>query len=410
MAAGSKSSEAPRRYGVMVLLAAAATAVVAAAAQDGDLRFDGEYGLWVQAGQDSVIAHWLTSQPSAGRAELGPAGGPFRSVTTPLAQAHRAAFPRPRAGEVLLRFGSDSDARLHEMAIVLTPPRRPPVSFTRVDSLYIVGDTHGDFDALVRGLQRADLIDENHRWIGGRRHLVFAGDLTDRGPDVLALLWFVYRLEQEAARAGGRVHVVLGNHEIMVLLGDLRYVHPKEAAIASYHGVGYDSVFDTRHSILGRWLTSKPGLIRIDGVLIAHGGVAPEYARMTLRGFEATLAEYTAEELFHRWADTTFLPELDSLSYAAREDFFWSPRSVFWHRDYVQTDTASGELDEALRHLRARTLVVGHTAVPSIRALYDGRVIATHTPRMGAELLLLVRDGRGHRRFRISEAGPPEAF
>jgi hypothetical protein len=398
-----------RRTGAALLLAAAAV-VTAAALQDRQPRFDGEYGLWVRLDRDSVVAHWLTSHTSPGRAELGPAGSPIRTATTPRSQVHRAAFARPRGNEVLLRYGADNGDPLHETSIVLTPPRRPAVSYSRVDSLFIVGDTHGEFDALFLSLQRADLVDGHGRWSGGRKHLVFAGDLTDRGPDVLRLLWFVYRLEREAAQAGGRVHVLLGNHEIMVMLGDLRYVHPKEAAIAEHHGVRYDSMFDTRHSILGRWLVSKPAMIRIDGVLVAHGGIAPEYAQLTLRGFDAMLAKYTGEELFHRWADSTFLPQLDSLGYLAREDFFWGPRSVFWHREYVENVTTSSELEQALRYLDARMLVVGHTPAATIEALHEGRLIAAHTPRMGGELLLLVRDGRGHRRFRVGQEGPPEQF
>jgi hypothetical protein len=60
------------------------------------------------------------------------------------------------------------------------------------------------------------------------------------------------------------------------------------------YGVSYDRLFDTRHSVLGRWLVSKPGMIRIDGTLIAHGGVTPEYARAHAAGFDAMLAQYTA--------------------------------------------------------------------------------------------------------------------
>ncbi|HSJ05688.1 MAG TPA: metallophosphoesterase [Longimicrobiales bacterium] len=410
MKAESRRSEMSRRR-LLPLFVGTAIAAVAAAAAPGDTpRFDGEYGLWVRVEGDSVVVNWITTAIVPGRLVAGPAEEPFATVTTPAGYVHRAAFARTSDPAVLIRYGGDDGARPGATHLVLAEPTRPPVSFTGVDSLYVVGDTHGEFEALVGGLQRAGLIDADHRWSGGGKHLVFAGDLTDRGADVIRLLWFVYRLEQEAARDGGRVHLVLGNHEIMVLLGDLRYVHPKETTLADYYGVSYDRLFDTRESILGRWLASKPGMVRIDGVVIVHGGVAPEYAAMTLPGFDAIMAEYTAEDLFHRWADTTFLPVMDSATYMQREDFFWSPRSVFWHREYVQSDTASGQLDQALRYLDARLLVVGHTSVPEIQARYDGRVIAAHTPRMGAELLLLVRDGDGHRRYRVREGGPPQQF
>jgi hypothetical protein len=399
----------PAVFALLLCVAAAASAATAGRGPGATARYDGEFGLWVASTRDSVVVHWITAEVAAGQLLVSSADGDPAAFTTPQGQAHRMAFRRPRRDGLVLRYGAQGDS-LHTTAVSLAEQRRPPVTFSRVDSLYIVGDTHGDFDALFSGLQHAGLVDAAGQWTGGRSHLVFAGDLTDRGPDVLRVLWFVYRLEQEAARAGGRVHVILGNHEVMVLLGDLRYVHPKESAIAALYGVSYHRMFDSRESVLGRWLVSKPAMLRIDGVLIAHGGVAPEFARLSLAGFDEVLARFTTEDLFHQWADTTAVINMDSAAYQLRDDFFWHPRSVFWHRDYVQTDTATGQLAEALQQLGARTLVVGHTAVPTIQARYEGRLIAAHTPRMGAELLLLVRDGRTHRRYRISAGEPATQF
>jgi hypothetical protein len=367
----------------------------------------GENGLWVYQHADSVVVHWLTEQPAAGVLDVYTGREPVR-VRTPEGVAHRAAVRYTRGDSLVLHYGAAEG--MHATTVLLRTPTRPRVTHTGVDSLFILGDTHGEFDAVVSGLDAAGLIDDQLRWAGGRKHLVFAGDLTDRGPDVLQLLWFVYRLEREAERAGGRVHVLLGNHEIMVALADLRYVHARELRVAELHGTAYDRMFDVRHSILGRWLASKPAAIRVDGVLIAHGGVTREYAQLPIRAFDDTLRTYVGEELFYRWSDTTYVVPLDSASYQRRVDFFWSPRSVFWHREYVQSDTVGAELAEVLRAWQADMLVVGHTRVPQIEARYDGRLIAAHTPRYGADLLLLVRTRTGHERYRITPEAPPERF
>jgi hypothetical protein len=412
MAGGSRSSRTIAAAGGAALLLSAA-AVLAAASATGVQerpRFDGEYGLWVWFDRDSVVVHWLAVPGAEGRLEVDAGRGQPVIRTTPLGVAHRAAVPRPSRSEFTIRYGASSDTLLNTTVVSLAQPRRPPVTLRGVDSLYVVGDTHGHFHALMDGLGNAGLIDEAGHWTGGRKHLVFAGDLMDRGPDVLRLLWFVYRLEREAAQAGGRVHLVLGNHEIMVLLGEVSYVHPKEADIARTHDVSYDRMFDIRHTVLGRWLISKPGLVRMNDVVIAHGGLTPEYAELRLAGFDRTLAAYVSEDLFYLWADTTAVIRMSQAEYQQREDFFWSPRSVFWHREYIQSDTLTGQLDLALRLAGARTLVVGHTPTDSIYARYDGRVIAAHTPRMGSELLLLVRDGRSHRRYRITGPGDPVPF
>jgi hypothetical protein len=373
-----------------------------------EARLDGEYGLYVHSSRDSLVVQWLTALPAAGVLEVVPDGATSQRVVTPAAQAHRAAVPLPRGDAVLLRYGANG-ADLHETRITLIAPRRPPVEVRGVDSLYVVGDTHGEFTALVTGLRRAGLVDDALRWSGGRRHLAFAGDLTDRGPDVLRLLWFVYRLEQEAAAAGGQVHVVLGNHETMVVMGDLRYVHPKEVAVAELHGVPYDRLIDIRETVLGRWLATKPAVMRIDRALIAHGGVAQEFAELGVRGIDRLLARYMADDAFYFRAAPA-AGRRDSLAHRAREDFFTHPRSVFWHREYVQTDTAADELRAVLRRVGAEVHVVGHTAVPHIQPRYDGRLIAAHTPRFGAELLLLVRERNRYHRFRIVDDSGPQPF
>jgi hypothetical protein len=371
-----------------------------------DWRVTGEHGLWVRIEDRSVTVHWITEEPGRGVLEAYAGDRRIAHRRTRAGVAHRASFRARGAEEVLLRYGSLDDVHdRHETRVVLRQPDRPPVAVTGVDTLFVLGDTHGEYDAVVEGLQAAGLVDGALRWTGGRNHVAFAGDLTDRGPDVLGLLWLVYRLEREAAAAGGAVHVVLGNHEIMVLLGDLRYVHPKELQIAELHGVSYQRLLDVRESVLGRWLASRPGLVRVDRVLIAHGGLGDLYAGYGLQEFDDSLSSYVAEELFARWADTTWVVPMDSATFQRRDDFFWHPDSAFWHRDYVQTDTADAVLDRVLTSMESDLLVVGHTSVVAVAAGYDGRLIAAHTPGYGAELLLLVRGPDGYQRYRVSAAG-----
>src|SRR5439155_828335 len=79
---------------------------------------------------------------------------------------------------------------------------------------------------LVSILQHAGLIDAQHHWTGGKATLVQVGDLLDRGPKPREVMDLVMSLEKEAAKAGGRVVSLLGNHEMMNIMGDLRYVTP----------------------------------------------------------------------------------------------------------------------------------------------------------------------------------------
>ena len=97
-------------------------------------------------------------------------------------------------------------------------------------TLWAFGDTHGAFDALVNLLQNNQLIDQQLNWSGGNAILVSTGDVLDRGPAPRKILDLMMKLERQAKAAGGHFQLVLGNHEVMILVGDLRYVAPAEYA------------------------------------------------------------------------------------------------------------------------------------------------------------------------------------
>jgi hypothetical protein len=102
-----------------------------------------------------------------------------------------------------------------------------PVSAQREPRIVAVGDIHGAIDEFTALLRRTGLTDASGRWSGGSTVLVQTGDYTDRGAGTRAVMDLLMRLEREARRAGGRADVMLGNHEIMNLIGDLRDVTPE---------------------------------------------------------------------------------------------------------------------------------------------------------------------------------------
>jgi len=108
---------------------------------------------------------------------------------------------------------------------------------------------HGEYDSLVALLRGVQLIDDQQRWCGNTSMLVQLGDLVDRGPRAKQVMDLMIRLQGEAAAANGSVVVLWGNHELMQLFGDFRYVHPLEllpyAALESSdeYNAGIESVF-----------------------------------------------------------------------------------------------------------------------------------------------------------------------
>lgn len=196
-----------------------------------------------------------------------------------------------------------------------------------VDRVIAIGDVHGAYRELVRILTAAGVVDESLAWSAGSAHLVSVGDLLDRGPDSREVMDLMMRLQREAKDSGGNVHVLLGNHELMNLIGDLRYVSDEE--YADYDDASarsaresawsafvtasppdseeveirerFDALYPTGYfghrdafSINGKygeWLLGLPALIVINDTAFVHGGLAPIVADMSLEDLNAAVGD-----------------------------------------------------------------------------------------------------------------------
>ena len=235
--------------------------------------------------------------------------------------------------------------------------------------LFVMADTHGEFEIAVQLLQRQRVIDEQLRWSFGKGRLAILGDVFDRGPNHTELLWLIYKLEAEAARAGGGVHMAIGNHEAMVLAGDERYLNPKYRYVASVMRAPHAELWDEQ-SLLGRWLRAKAAAFRLGPYLCLHGGVSRKVVDQRL-----TLAEINkaVRDSLHKQRAPNELSEL-----------VMGPAGPLWYRGYFErearaggfTRAESGDIDLILDTFKVRAVLVGHTTVPNVTSLYDGRVIA----------------------------------
>ena len=201
------------------------------------------------------------------------------------------------------------------------------VQFKGVDRVVAFADVHGAYAEMHALLREAGIMDAQDRWAAGRTHLVSLGDLLDRGAESRKAMDLLMRLQGEAQAQGGQVHVVLGNHETMNVLGDLRYVDPGE--YASYtdlepaaqraqlrrdweaaRGAGSGEAFDRKFppgyfghraafagkGRYGQWLLSLPVAITINDTLFMHAGPSSVLAGMSLEEvnlrYRTALADY----------------------------------------------------------------------------------------------------------------------
>ncbi|KAE8692108.1 hypothetical protein F3Y22_tig00110858pilonHSYRG00005 [Hibiscus syriacus] len=107
-------------------------------------------------------------------------------------------------------------------------PQKPlQTHYPSPDRLVAIGDLHGDLEKSKQAFRLAGLIDGSDRWSGGSTTVVQIGDVLDRGGEELKILYFLEKLKREAVKTGGQLLTLNGNHEIMNIEGDFRYVTEK---------------------------------------------------------------------------------------------------------------------------------------------------------------------------------------
>ena len=298
-----------------------------------------------------------------------------------------------------------------------------------------VGDLHGDFEAWETIAEAAQLVDRKGRWSGGSTVLVQLGDITDRGPDSLKIIRHLQALAEQAAKEGGQVIVLLGNHEAMNVTGDLRYVHAgeyeafrgrtskslrqkvwearKDQLAAAYREDEPDLTLEqvkqrffdltplglVEHRIawtpdgeLGKWAASLPAIARVGDTLFVHGGMSAERG---LDDIAAINARYSAALLPGDLVDRSVLDD---------------PLGPLWYRGNVVREAATPEqipprpsraeeLDAILAYHRAKRLVVGHTpSLQGMAAELGGRLVRVDTGIAGhyggPASYLVIEDGQ----------------
>ena len=299
------------------------------------------------------------------------------------------------------------------MMLATVPVAAQPVP-TRIVA---VGDLHGDFSAWIDIARDAKLVDPANHWIGGKTILVQTGDMVDRGADSLKIIRHLQQLDGEAKRAGGRVIVLMGNHEAMQVIGDYRYVTPgeyaafadrqskarrdaafaanskaiidyyqiKDPTLASPKAIRARWMADTplgkvEHDTawapageLGRWVATLPAVAKVGDSLFVHGGISAKYALVPL-------------DEINRRARAAIIAD-DSTDEAIIND----QMGPLWYRGLVLRGgddgipaagrpTIDNELAAALKGQGVKRLVIGHTPrLAGVGILHNGALIQIDT-------------------------------
>ena len=256
-----------------------------------------------------------------------------------------------------------------------------------------IGDIHGDFDALLKSLLKAGVINHRGEWTGGKTVVVQLGDVLDRGGrssgiesnndlEEVQVLYYLYRLNRKAKETGGAVISLIGNHELMNMLGDFRY--------ASANHIGGLGGVESRKKLLrpGGRLAKKIacnslGIVKVGDWVFVHGGLLPEHIQSMIDDphGQTDLAKYSLDRI-NRLVRGILLGEisLNSIS-PEEEDILFGRDGIFWTRKYSKGIPSQANCEMAYQTMSMLQMnrnhggiVIGHTPQPNINSQCQRRV------------------------------------
>lgn len=235
-------------------------------------------------------------------------------------------------------------------------------------TLFVTSDIEGNFYAFVQLLIGNGVTDQDLNWSFGDNHLVLVGDMVDRGSFVIQVLWLIYKLEQQAKAAGGDVHFVLGNHDIMCMEGDYRYAVDKYLDVAQKMGIEYKELYGL-NSEIGRWMRTKNSIEKIGDYLFVHGGISPDVINLNL-----SIEEINEKVKPYYGKEFTNSTPLDVRT-------LYGNSGIYWYRGYVKEKegeyvrASQKHVDDVLNYYGAKSIIVGHCVVDVLKTEYGGSVV-----------------------------------
>ncbi len=249
-----------------------------------------------------------------------------------------------------------------------------------------ISDIHGQFGVFVNLLKAHNVIDDEMNWLFDKGSLVIVGDVMGRGAQVMECLWLIFKLEQQAVAAGGNVHFLLGNHELMVMNGNLNYLNKKYLYTSALMKTPYFNLVGM-NTLMGQWLASKNVILQINDKLFVHGGLSQQAMSLGL-SVEEINQIFKDKLYFKNQMEIESVPELATLYFE---------EGPLWFRGYAYPYSFNKNgIDSVLTSLDINNIIVGHTTLPKIKGLYKNKIILIDSSiKLGksGELLLIDETG-----------------
>jgi hypothetical protein len=283
----------------------------------------------------------------------------------------------------------------------------PAGVYRQNEKIFVTSDIEGNFNAFYSMLVGNNIIDKNFNWTFDKGCLVICGDMFDRGKDVIPCLWLLYSLEKKAELFGGKVHFLLGNHDTMNLLLDIRYVEKKYLQLAKVlfeetdDKKAYQKLMSTNNELV-KWVSSKNAVEKIGKSLFLHGGISPEVvdALFSIDEINQTVRENIQEQIINRFESN----EKANLI-MGRKGPIWYRGLVKDYKEYYKKVTMT-QLDMILEYYDVNRIIIGHTIVSDqITTDFNNKIIRIGTKhatkKFSGETEGLLIDGMNY--WRVSD-------
>lgn len=295
-------------------------------------------------------------------------------------------FPLDSSRTVLVRVNNQA---LDTFRVQLHPnPLPQPERSEMPEKLIAISDIEGNFNGFYSFLIKNGIMDKDYGWTFGKGHLVLNGDFVDRGDHVPAVLWLIYHLEHQAAAKGGKVHYILGNHEILNMYGNTSYAQYKyrEAAKRISKEADWDRanryIYGDK-SAIGSWLRSKNIMENIGGYIFVHAGLNKT---LVDEGITHSQINSIAKQYYGKNPETDSLDRKAYLILKSNHSPYWDrtlSMNIFYKIQYfyrapfkpIPSAQKQQDLEKVLQFYKGSKIVIGHSIVNDIKSVYQGRVI-----------------------------------
>lgn len=252
--------------------------------------------------------------------------------------------------------------------------------YENIEKIIVFGDIHGDLEAFKICLKKANLINNQDRWIGDKIHVVQVGDILDRKSrseynsdedSEFILISFILKLQIEAYLSGGGYHPIIGNHELMNIMGIFDYV--------SNMGMRHFKTFNERREYFKQGSNfcqyiacGWNPVIKMNNCLICHGGISKKIAEM-----------YSINKINNIMREKLFNSETN-LQDKVFQELFVNENSILWNRIYSNNEKDSTKVYDEIKYVlnkyKCKHMIMGHTPYnEGVKIKYNGNVICVDT-------------------------------